>query len=276
MVRGTAKGLVRSGGVGLDAATRALLPVLTAAGADVTPTRRAAIDQFFRTGRTQGWLPLVKRFYLPIWGAAGPSAIDWIALGSGTFTGGAGMHQAGYVQGNGTSEWFSTGTNYTQASMTQTSAHLFAGRILNLTATPNVLIGARPDAASMMYLDVTGNAGQRAFRSFAYDPGAAVSSTAATNDVGLFLGSVVGTTHKVHRRAASGFATVTDSALAGNIPTTTVIQTMRRNFPAAPDQYDDGRHIGWSMGLGMTDTQASDYTAAFRTLWETCTGLTLP
>jgi hypothetical protein len=32
----------------------------------------------------------------------------------------------------------------------------------------------------------------------------------------------------------------------------------------------------YGMGLGMTPTQAENFSAGLKTLWETCTGLSLP
>ncbi len=71
---------------GLDPDAKAYINAVVGAGATVTSTQRNAINNFYKTGKKDGWYSQLKRMYLPIWAAASPNAIDMVVRTSGTST----------------------------------------------------------------------------------------------------------------------------------------------------------------------------------------------
>jgi hypothetical protein len=132
----------------LDPDAKAYIAAVETAGATVSGGQKAAINTFFKTGKSEGWYSNIKRLYLPIWAAAAPNAIDMIDLGSGTFNGGV-THAAGYVQGNGSTGYFDTGSTATAKGLSDASCSLgfIAAGTLNASVAMKwvlMMVQARP------------------------------------------------------------------------------------------------------------------------------------
>jgi hypothetical protein len=255
-------------GSSLDEDAAAYIAAVEAAGATVTGAQRTFINNFYKSAKADYYTSL-KRLYLPIWGVAAANAIDMITLASGTFAGGV-THASGYVQGNGSTGYFDFGATYSGLSMGQSDAHIAAGRITNNAGVNSCLIGARPAGLSTCYIATV--SGAISTRGNCYDDGGA-SLTALT---GIFVSNITSpTSGYLYNLSNAGSTNATDATVGGTIPTTTNIHAMRRNWASA-DIYDSGRHIFWSAGPSMTNASVANYASHMRTLWEGCTGLTLP
>jgi hypothetical protein len=255
---------------GFDPEAKAIINAITTAGGTLTGAQKKAIDTFVKTGDSQGWYSLLKRFYLPVWGAAGPNAVDWIARGSGTFVGTV-THGAGFVQGDGSTGYFSGNASFTSVLGTTQLAH---GWIISIEDTagsdlaggiigPNRLwLGA---VASTVNQIVIGRNTINASITSAYK--------------GIFVGSRESSTSLIlHRRSAGTNTTSATTTTSNdlNIPNVTPFYagaystTGTPTFAAAP-----AKQGGYGFGTPMTTTQAQNFSAALETMFNTITGLTL-
>jgi hypothetical protein len=88
------------------------------------------------------------------------------------------------------------------------------------------------------------------------------------------------TTNSAYKRTSSGFVTTINegSALSPSVGTVQPMAYMANNNNGAVSNFSPStaRFGSYGMGLGMTSTQAENFSAGLKTLWETCTGLSLP
>jgi hypothetical protein len=260
-------------GRSLDPDAKGYINSVVAAGGTVSGTQRAAINTFYKTGKADGWYSSLKRVYLPIWGVAAPNAIDMIARGSGTFTGTV-THGAGYVQSNGTTGYFRTGTAFSTEGLSAADGYIFGLHYTANTTNPAVCIGSG-NTNTCYYFMTTTTATARWCNS-------ASGSSIATTRTGIFSFSRKSGVRTFWRRATSGrtvLVTSTD-ADAGTISASPVLAMANNGTDVAatfnPQFYDDGQKGAYGFGLGLTNAQDLSFTASLKTLWETCTGLTLP
>jgi hypothetical protein len=230
-------------GRSLDPDAKGYINSVVAAGGTVSGTQRAAINTFYKTGKADGWYSSLKRMYLPIWGVAAPNAIDMIARGSGTFVGTV-THGAGYVQGNGTTGYFNTNTSYGTNGLTASDAYAFS-----LVKTASTLgfrgLQGRSQGTTASATFLSSNSGQL-FRWNNTSTGAVFGTSAGT---GIMSASRQGGSRTIYRRTTSSRTT---------------------------SEFNNAEIGAGGFGLGMTNAQDSAFTASLKTLWETCTGLTLP
>ena len=258
---------------GLDPSAKAYINAVVAAGGTVSGTQKEAINTFVKTGKADGWYSQLKRMYLPIWGVAAPNAIDMIGLTSGTFMGTV-THSSGYVQSNGTTGYFRTSTTFPDQGLTVSDGSLF---ILNYTANttnPTISIGAGTVNTSYILKNLT-----TVFARWCTS-GSAVAGTVTRT--GIFSFSRKSGVRTLWRRATSGrsvLETLTNSD-AGTLAVSPVFALANNATDTAgsfsPASYDNAQTGAYGFGLGMTNAQDTAFTLALKTLWETCTGLTLP
>lgn len=275
LIRPLVQPLVReirySGGSSLlDTDAAAIVAAVRSAGGTVTGAQTAAIDTFVRTGKGEGWYSLLRRFYLPIWGAAGPNAVDWITRGSGSFEGGV-THGAGFVQGDGSTGYFLYDLPPASFLSTNLEGHFMLVLSTPATNVRNMMGGRRTSGlTSRMRTDSTVSS-------------VTFSGSEATGDlrgrVGIFSAHRTATAIKFYNRRAA------DRVLLGQNDSPGTHTLVNHNYVAmaangATSGFTiGGPHNGQIGGWGHfenADGYDEDITFAIKTLWETCTGLTLP
>jgi hypothetical protein len=263
-------GKYRAGRTDPDAS--AYIAAVTTAGATVTTAQRTFIDNFYKAAKLDYYTSL-KRLYLPIWGVAAANAIDMITRGSGTFVGGV-THGAGFVEGNGTNGYFATG--FIPSSNFANTQNASIGWLAINAATTGTRshLGCRVSTdQSLASLCVTGTA-------LRYDCGTdSASSVALTvdNQIGIVISTSFDGRVRQEQRRNSGFSTLSDSSFVatGTLPNIQMFGAAR-NLNNSPFLYSDARYGAWFANTGMSAANADTFTLALKTLWEGCTGLTLP
>jgi hypothetical protein len=257
---------------GLDANAAAYIAAVKATGATVTPARRTFINNFYADAKEVGYYPSMKRIVFPIWEVAAANAIDMITLASGVYNGGV-THGAGFVKGNGTTGYFDFGVTGIAAGLTDATGLLFA-----LVKTAPTGAGFASHLGS-----TTGVASRNQFYVLADDVYSSMSGggivgfsgTRATN-TGIWVASRESVTSlELYSRKTAGItkhATDTTDA-TGSTASPLNISAMAQG---AGDIPSDGEYGAYGLGLGLNDSMVSDFTLHLKTLWEGCTGLTLP
>ena len=97
----------------------AYIAAITAAGATVTAPKQAAISTFISGEIAAGRWDGIKRLYFPVWGLAAANAICMKSLTTGTWTGGAVTHAAGYVYANRFGGYMDTNTTLASVGITK-------------------------------------------------------------------------------------------------------------------------------------------------------------
>jgi hypothetical protein len=260
---------------GLDPSAKAYIDAIVSNGATVTSAQRTAINKFIKTGGTDGWLSSIKRIYLPIWSIAAPNAVDMITASSGTYTGTV-THAAGYVQGDGTTGYFDLGVAVAPLGLTTSSGYLFALVTQASTLGTRGLIG-RGQGASNVATFSSSNTSQ----DFRYNSNASpVNGTSA--GTGVISASREGGNRSIYRRTLTGKTTLFNAAGAdsGAIPTGGNIAALATNNNGGTgmtaSNFNNARFGAFGIGLGLSNTNDTQFTLALRTLWETCTGQTIP
>ena len=253
-----------------DPDAAAYIAAVVNAGGTVSATQRAAVNDFYRAGKSAGWYSSIKRMYLPIWASAAPNAIDMIGLTSGTFIGTV-TYAAGYVQGDGSTGYFQM-TGAVSSGLTTSSNGLFALQLTAPSGTGLVgLIGNRNLPSQTLALSRINSTTLR------YDTcdGSFNSLSVLLNladTVGIFSAQRVNTSVNIRRRTGSGVASLGGGTVAvgGTYPTVGLF-AMRSNFAG-----NDGQFGLFGASLGLTTAQDDAFTLALKNLWESTTGLTLP
>jgi hypothetical protein len=260
---------------GLDPDAKAYIDSVVAAGATVTSTQRNAINNFYKTGKAQGWYSQLKRIYLPIWANVNPNAIDMVSLATGSFVGGV-THASGYVQGNGTTGYFNFGVSPSSLGLTILGGTSFA------------LVNQQDSRTDTRYfLGVTDVVNRRVY--LRQEGGTTISTTMyqaasiITNPTsarsGIFLAAVNSATSRyLKRRAQSGVVYTTENINSESTGTSQFNQfAMAANIQNSTiSGYTDARLGAFGLGLGMSSATGDSFTLAVKNLWETCTGLTIP
>ena len=273
MILQQTRGALSSGG--FDPIAARYLRTIESAGATTTQTQRNAISSFMRAGKSGGWFSKIGRLYLPIWGVDAQNAVDLITSGSGTFSGSI-TRAAGYVQGDGTTGIFDLGVTPGAVGMTTSSGYIFALVTQASTLGFRGLIG-RSQSSSSVATFLSNNSSQLV----RYNSGAAsINGTSA--GTGIISFSREGGNRSIYRRITSGRSVLFNAAGAdsGSIPTGGNLAALALNANGADgftgNDFNNARFGAFGVGLGLNNTDEASFTAALKTLWETCTGLTLP
>jgi hypothetical protein len=262
---------------GLDPSAKAYINAVVAAGATVTSTQRTAINNFVKGEKAGSRWTLLKRMYLPIWGVAAPNAICMTSLTSGTFNGGI-THASGYVSTNGTTGYFIFDQAPASLGLTTSSGSIYCLVTAASAFNGNTTLGGVQDFLNASRTSFTGGGtNNRSIRVFATS---GLTYTETDSRSILVASRTTTTTNSAYKRTSSGFVTTVNegSALSPIVGTVQPMAYMANNnngtattFAPAAAQFG-----AYGMGLGMTSAQAENFSAGLKTLWETCTGLSLP
>lgn len=259
---------------GIDADASAYINAVRATGATVSNSQVFELSQFVKKQKGGNLWNSIFRLYLPIWGIASANAICLKTLGSGTFSGSV-THASGYVQPDGSQiTRFSLNSTASGLGITSDQGCLFALITTAPTLTFAGMIGARDGnnlRTTMMMHNLGSNNQITGISMSAFG-----SSVTNTGNVGLHLLSrTTSTRQRMFVRRASGLlqSNIT-TAQSDSTLTTKTMWAMSVNgegiFPSS------SRFGLYGAMAGINDDQASNFTLDLKTLWETCTGFTLP
>ena len=261
----------------LDPDAAAYIAAVVDAGGVVSGGQKSAINIFYKTGKSDGWYPSLKRVYLPIWAAAAPNAIDMIARGSGTFVGDV-THAAGYTSSDGSTGYFNIGESLATIGCALNSAS-FGGLATNTSAIGIMRFLGVQDSSnatrSILASSVSSNWLTRVSSS------SAATSATLTELRGVILASRSNsTTVNVWQRTASGITRpINEASLAsGTLNATASAVFLATNNDGVISAFASSAQRTGAMfiGTGFTNAEAESFTLALKNLWEGTTGLTLP
>ena len=267
------------GVTGLDPNAKSYIDSVIAAGATVTATQRNAINAFVKSEKADSRWTMQKRLYLPIWGVAPPNAIDMVGLTSGSFVGGE-THTAGYVTSNGTSGHFLSDVSPGGAGCTLngTGVHALYTAAASLSLTDSIRFFGANTISALTRTSVGGRGATTRFL------------TIGPNSNGFFtpfaLGDQRGVQFLGRGSSISRFFLLRTSALLTDSQTDASV-TLNSTIPMCWLANNNNGTIGSyvtsvarlgaaGMTEGMSQANAEAFTVNLKTLWETCTGLTLP
>lgn len=263
----------------LNPTAAAYINAVTDAGASVTATQRQAINTFIKTGISEGWGANIRRLYLPIWGLAAPNAIDLITTTSGTFVGGV-THGDGFVQGNGSTGYFNTGATQGACSISASSGYYFALLKQAATGSFRAMLGTSAGATMSMILTAPSTSQIQADH-YGNTTGRLFSSSTTPN--GIISFSRFGGDRTIWRRSSSSRTAIagpTAGADVGSNGNANIFALASNNSVVSGGQSPVGlsnAQLGAvCLGVGVSNDDDSKITSAAKTLWETCTGLSLP
>ena len=255
---------------GIDADAASYISLLSAQGVTVTGAQSSAIDAFYATGKDEGWYSDLKRMFLPIWAAAGPNAIDMIGGTSGTYSGTV-THAAGYVQGNGSTGYFDTGTALDTLGLTTSSASLFYGVQVAHTSDSKSYAGAL-DASPDGYVIAIRKNSAGGMRYIGFSPIAESNQSSSAGALGVNV--ITRTATDEFGVYKNGDVTIGTVSATGAIPAHKIYFMARSNEDTA-DLHGNAKMYCFGVGLGLSATEAKSLANATQTLWETTTGLSL-
>jgi hypothetical protein len=272
---GLGLGLALSSGIRrLDPDAAAYIAAVEAAGGTVTAIQSAAINVGIREGKAQGWWASLRRIYLPIWGIAAPNAICMKSRTSGTYVGGV-THASGYVQGDGTTGYLNTNTDFLTQGLSASTGLMFALTTLDATADFDRYLGAGNgvDEASL-----ASRSTPRIDARFC-GIGAGQVSLNTSSNTGVVVFSRLSGVRRLSLRKTSGVtqtsATNTDN---GTLQSSNVLAMAFNNANSGVTMASasNARFGAVGFGLGLSSTDTDNFTLALKTLWETSTGIALP
>jgi hypothetical protein len=260
---------------GLDPDAKAYINSVVAAGATVTSTQRNAINNFYKIGKTEGWYSGLKRIFLPIWGIASPNAIDMVVRSSGTFVGTV-THASGYIQGDGATGYFNTGTSLFAQSLTPSSGYFAVISLSDPTTSGATFYGSGSGGNSLLLRENPAGSIQYMYSNFT----GIGTGTAVATPTGILSFSRHDGDRTLTRRVSSGSTELlrVTGVNSGNITGANLVFMARNNIDSGllVTNLSDGRLGGMAFGLGLSATHNNAFTLALKNLWETCTGLTIP
>ena len=251
---------------GLDPDAKGYIDAVVAAGATVSGGQKSAINTFVKIGKADGWYSLLKRLYLPIWGIAAPNAICMTSLTSGTFNGTI-THSAGYIAGDGSTGFFAIDATNSSLGLVPSTGSMFALRT-NIDPLKRIMGTITPGTARTFLGTSAGNAQGEYIGSSGVFIGPASSGTQ-----GVILTSRISGSTTTYHRTSSIQNTNTSTYSDTGVSATAVMHVM--SFNGSTTGRDASRYGFFGCGLGLNTSQSTSFTAAIKTLWETCTGLSI-
>ncbi len=256
----------------LDAAAASYIAaVTTAKGSSPTGVQIAAIDAFIVGEKTAGRWTSHKRIYLPIWGNAAANAIDLVTGTSGTWNGTV-THSAGYVASDGTTGYLNMGAAPDSLGATLGLSTLFVLRYVAATAIP---IGCNSGGAVTAI-----ECGGGSVTGYAHNTGVgkAVQTVALASQAGIaYLVRETATSMYMRLRRQAGVTSsvqTTDTNVTS--PASQNIAMLCYNNDGAFNNFTTSQVGAGGFSIVPTIAAADAFTSNLKTLWETCTGLTLP
>jgi len=267
-----------------DPDASAYIALLEGDGVSVSEAQKTAIEAFYTTGKEEGWYSGLVRVYLPIWEAAAPNARCLVSGTSGTFEGSF-THAAGYAFPTSASSANRFDTHYKLLDSLTTEDACLMGLAYDDVAPHDrginngnkTIIGSGSITANSVRI----NTASSALKPKAVWLGAVANDPFALptfGSHGVMLSNRKGGTTTLSRRTGSTFDEDSNTA--------TLTGTYNNNFPitgygsaagstGAGSQPTDSKAGALGISSGFDATERADYTDAIKTLWETCTGITL-
>ena len=248
-------------------------------GYAVSNIKKSAISSFIKIEQASGRWNASGRFFFPIWEQAAANAICMKTQTSGTFSGGV-THGAGFVQGNGSNGHFSYGVNPADIGITSNSGTIF---FLSITTPTNSSFPGHIGCRQGSNAGVTGGISILSSGNFV----SGVSTDQSSNQqvsVAALGGSTLGlyvttrrtsTDMQAYARRSSGMVTGTQSTALSGEPSSRILWGLGMNGETAFRSNGKQGFYG-AVDIGLSGEQVEAFTLNLKTLWETCTGLTLP
>ena len=267
---------------GPDPNASAYIGLLEGDGVSLSSAQKTAIDTFYVTGKNEGWYSSIKRFYLPIWEAAAPNARCLVSSTSGTFEGSF-THATGYAHPTAASSSNRFDTGYKLLDdLTIENACLMAlaydatsPHDRGINNSNRTIIGAGSVTANSVRINTQGSA----LLPKASWLGVAVTGSLATfGSHGVLLANRKDGDTTLSRRTASAFdEKTTTGTLTGSYNNSFPITGFgaAASSTGATTQFTDSNAGAFGISDGLNVTDRSAYTDAVKTLWETCSGITL-
>jgi len=252
---------------GFDADAAAYIALVEAdLGYAISPVQREALNVFYKGEKLSGRYALHRRIYLPIWANEEANRICMISLLKGSYVG-AGTHGDGWYRNNfngyfniGSSTYIVPATNRTIGVLTMD----------NIGNTNNWAFGVGSQGLNRIAALTGGSAIAGGSTSLLY--------TSSSN--GVYATSFNGTALKVLLRNSSEFSLLAseDIPYVGPLAGSPFLFTCRNNNNniISATQYSNARYGVWFKSLFIDDENVEQLSLNLKTLWETCTGLTLP
>ena len=257
-----------------DPDATAYIHAVTTAGGTVGGTAHNAINEFIVGEKAAGRWDLLKCMFMPSWGVAAANRIDMVTLDAGTFVPTV-THAAGYVQ-MVTSGYFNLGAIPSAKGLTASDFHFWNATITAPSAGNRLAFGVIQGSNYMIHGSYTSGTPGYRISPFAGAREVYVALDLAERRGIMFSSYAGGDDYTINRRAAgNSYLQEATQAASGSVPTLAPF-AMSLNNGGAPLTYNDSRFIGFGFGLGMSKADGAAFISAFQTMWETCTGLTLP
>ena len=252
--------------------------VETALGSSITETQKTAIGAFIEAEQVGGRWNAHGRLYLPIWGNAAANAICLKSLASGTFAGTV-THGAGYVQGDGATGYFNFGVSARTLGLDYglTNGGCFSALIhVPDTRTDTREFIGSSDSGNRRVIITQATGGF--LNLIAYNAAVQVSAS-DTARRGIYIASVQTSTARYLRRYTNG--NVLAYSNASSTSDTSIAPTVNqyalgRNNNGSLLNPTDARLGAYHLGYFLSIANQNAFAGNLETLWETCTGLTLP
>jgi hypothetical protein len=242
---------------------------LTAAGATVTAPQQAAISTFMSSEIAAGRWDKMKRLYFPVWGVAAANAICMKSLTSGTFVGSV-NHTTGGVASNG--GYMNTNVSIPELEIANSYHYtiLFKdgfsdGYDAPFGVIPDVEFLGNDGSLYVQIEDVSINLSGETFNPLFTNYGI-LTTGGNSNDRYV----------KNRNSSVVSILTNTQDFELFTYPSNRKVFFLARNNYGNPNAAYESPLGVFSMASELTTTEDTAYTLALKTLWETCTGLTLP
>jgi hypothetical protein len=246
--------------------------------ATVTPIQETAIANFFLSGSSEGWLPYIKRLYLPIWGNREANRVDMITTIPGVWRGTGGEFNLGYTRQSGNLYFEYDDTDF-NIGLTNTDQSIFALIYENTFQTSTTVIRRLVGSSDNFSIGALYNsssintAGRGAIRGL-YNIPANITNTFR----GIFVSSLSGgrTLLNLNRRGDfSNSSTVTTTTFPF-VSANSLTNTKPTAFAVGSSIHPSVSLGAHGVGLGMSQSDWEKFITALRRLWTTCSSLSLP
>ena len=263
----------------LDPDAQAYVTAVEAAlHATASEDQKTAIDDFVKSEKASNRWSLHKRIFLTGWANEEANAIDMVTRSTGTFVNGP-THANGYVQGNGTSQYFNSGASPASLGLTASNAGLFILSTQGPSEPTQSVVLAAAHTSSIAAIGLDSPSYTLRLRFSAMDSVTrfeAPSYLTRANQAGILTGMRFGGAGTLRQRKTAGVMPLASSASSGGTAPDIPMYFMAQNYKGAPSDHSDFRMGACGLTLGMSDADTDAFTENLKNLWETCTGLTLP
>lgn len=276
---GLTRMVVGSGYSFADSDAAAYVAAIETEGVTPTDDQKEAIDTFFVDAKDTGYYTSLYRLYLPIWGAAAPNAKCLVSLTSATFTGSF-THASGYVNPTSASAANQFVLNYSllDDDATTEDAHLMglayddtSPQDRGIPSANQTLIGSGSTTGTSVRINTT-SSGVRPQAAWL----GANESAGAIGSHGVMIADRLSGTTALHKLDGSGSSDTTNTAsLTGTYSNFPLIAFGSAISGSSATQSTNAKAGALGVGLGLGFADRVSYAGHIKTLWETCTGISL-